>query len=40
MVFTYLLWWFIERRRAVQGFGEGNFLALYKAIEAEAAEIR
>ncbi|MEM9483732.1 MAG: 4-hydroxyphenylpyruvate dioxygenase [Cyanobacteria bacterium P01_F01_bin.116] len=26
---------FIERRQAVQGFGEGNFLALYKAIEAE-----
>ena len=25
---------FIERRQAVQGFGEGNFLALYKAIEA------
>ena len=25
---------FIERRRAVKGFGEGNFLALYKAIEA------
>lgn len=24
---------FIERRRAVQGFGEGNFLALYRAIE-------
>lgn len=24
---------FIERRQAVQGFGEGNFLALYKAIE-------
>ncbi len=31
---------FIERRRAVQGFGEGNFLALYKAIEtAELQEI-
>lgn len=26
---------FIERREAVQGFGEGNFLALYEAIEAE-----
>ena len=26
---------FIERRRAVEGFGEGNFLALYQAIEAE-----
>ncbi|MEA5465863.1 4-hydroxyphenylpyruvate dioxygenase family protein [Leptothoe sp. PORK10 BA2] len=25
---------FIERRQAVQGFGEGNFLALYQAIEA------
>ena len=24
---------FIERRQSVQGFGEGNFLALYKAIE-------
>lgn len=29
---------FIERRRAVQGFGEGNFLALYKAIEAAEAD--
>lgn len=29
---------FIERRRAVKGFGEGNFLALYKAIEAAEAE--
>lgn len=28
---------FIERRQAVQGFGEGNFLALYKAIEAAEA---
>ena len=26
---------FIERRQAVEGFGEGNFLALYQAIEAE-----
>ncbi len=26
---------FIERRAAVQGFGERNFLALYEAIEAE-----
>lgn len=26
---------FIERRNAVQGFGERNFLALYEAIEAE-----
>ena len=27
---------FIERRKQSQGFGEGNFLALYKAIEAES----
>ncbi|MEM9219788.1 MAG: VOC family protein [Cyanobacteria bacterium P01_F01_bin.150] len=26
---------FIERRQAVKGFGEGNFLALYRAIEEE-----
>ncbi|MEM9807725.1 MAG: VOC family protein [Cyanobacteria bacterium P01_D01_bin.56] len=32
---------FIERRQAVQGFGEGNFLALYQAIEAaETVEVR
>lgn len=29
---------FIERRRAVKGFGEGNFLALYRAIEAMETE--
>lgn len=29
---------FIERRQAVQGFGEGNFLALYQAIEAAEQE--
>ncbi|MDX2255202.1 MAG: VOC family protein [Pseudanabaenaceae cyanobacterium bins.39] len=26
---------FIERRQAAQGFGEGNFLALYQAIESD-----
>jgi 4-hydroxyphenylpyruvate dioxygenase len=30
---------FIERRRDIKGFGENNFLALYKAIEAESTQI-
>lgn len=30
---------FIERRRDIKGFGENNFLALYKAIEAESKPI-
>ncbi|MBT9311687.1 4-hydroxyphenylpyruvate dioxygenase family protein [Leptothoe kymatousa] len=30
---------FIERRCAAKGFGEGNFLALYQAIEAAEAEV-
>ncbi len=32
---TYFFFEFIERREAARGFGEGNFLALYQAVEAE-----
>ena len=30
----------IERRSQAQGFGEGNFLALFEAIEQEALKQR
>lgn len=31
-------WEFIERRRQASGFGEGNFLALFRAIEQQQAQ--